>query len=127
MTDETKGPEKPKKKKDVDQLLSDVTSVTIGKAKPAPKAAAAAPAKVAAAEPAPAPKAEPAPKPAGPPKKIRLRQVRSGICTPIDQKDTLRGLGLTRLNQEVVRIDTPSLRGQVHKVRHLVTIVGEAS
>ena len=54
---------------------------------------------------------------------IRIRQTKSGICTPVDQKQTLFGLGLRRIRQEVVRLDTPAIRGQVHKVRHLVEIV----
>ena len=56
-------------------------------------------------------------------KQIRIRQVKSGICAPVDQKQTLFGLGLRRIRQEVVRLDTPAIRGQVHKVRHLVEIV----
>jgi large subunit ribosomal protein L30 len=69
-----------------------------------------------------------APKPpadakAAAPKQIRIRQIKSGICAPIDQKQTLSGLGLRRIRHEVVRPDTPTVRGQVHKVRHLVEIV----
>ena len=60
-------------------------------------------------------------------KTLRIRQVRSGICAPIDQKQTLKGLGLRRIRQEVVRPDTPATRGLVHKVRHLVEIVGETA
>ena len=56
-------------------------------------------------------------------KTLTLRQVRSGICTPKDQKATLRGLGLRRMGQEVVRPDDPAIRGMVLKVRHLVEIV----
>jgi large subunit ribosomal protein L30 len=56
-------------------------------------------------------------------KTLRIRQVRSGICAPVDQKQTLTGLGLRRIRQEVVRPDTPGIRGLVHKVRHLVEIV----
>lgn len=58
-------------------------------------------------------------------KTLRIRQVRSGICAPADQKQSLRGLGLNRIRQEVVRPDTPATRGLVHKVRHLVEIVDE--
>jgi large subunit ribosomal protein L30 len=57
------------------------------------------------------------------PKQIRIRQIKSGICAPVDQKQTLSGLGLRRIRQEVVRPDTPTVRGQVQKVRHLVEIV----
>ena len=56
---------------------------------------------------------------------LRIRQIRSGICAPVDQKQTLKGLGLRRIRQEVVRPDTPGIRGLVHKVRHLVEIVEE--
>jgi len=54
---------------------------------------------------------------------LRIRQVKSGICAPVDQKQTLFGLGLRRIRQEVVRPDTPAVRGQIQKVRHLVEIV----
>ena len=56
-------------------------------------------------------------------KTIRVRQIRSGICTPKDQKATLRSLGFRRHGQEVVRADDPSIRGMILKVRHLVEIV----
>jgi large subunit ribosomal protein L30 len=81
---------------------------------------ARAEAKPAAREAAPAAaKAKASPAPAAP---IKVRLVKSGICTPKDQKLTLLGLGLRRLNQEVVRPDTPSIRGMLHKVRHLVEV-----
>jgi ribosomal protein L30 len=54
---------------------------------------------------------------------LRIRQIKSGICAPVDQKLTLSGLGLRRIRHEVVRPDTPTVRGQVQKVRHLVEIV----
>jgi large subunit ribosomal protein L30 len=63
--------------------------------------------------------------PARPAGSLKLRLVRSGICTPKDQKATLRGLGLRRLGQRAVRPDAPAIRGMVHKVRHLVEIEGE--
>jgi large subunit ribosomal protein L30 len=56
-------------------------------------------------------------------KTIRVRQIRSGICTPKDQKATLKGLGFRRHGQEVVCPDDPSIRGMILKVRHLVEIV----
>jgi large subunit ribosomal protein L30 len=86
-------------------------------AEPAPAAAKAAPSQAAAPE-ASRPKAKSAPAAAP----VRVRLVKSGICAPRDQKATLQGLGLRRLNQEVVRSDTPSLRGMLHKVRHLVEV-----
>ena len=66
-------------------------------------------------------------KPAGVSKGITLHLVKSGICTPKDQKATLRGLGLRRLGQRVVRPDTPAVRGMVHKVRHLGEVEKEKS
>ncbi|MBI3484056.1 MAG: 50S ribosomal protein L30 [Acidobacteria bacterium] len=43
-------------------------------------------------------------------------------CTD-DMRATIRGLGFRRLNQVVEREDTPSVRGMVFKVRHLVQVV----
>jgi large subunit ribosomal protein L30 len=57
-------------------------------------------------------------------KTMTLHWKGSGICTPRDQKAALKGLGLRRLGERVVREDTPSIRGMVHKVRHLVEIEG---
>jgi len=56
---------------------------------------------------------------------ITIRQVKSGISTPRDQKATLRGLGFSRLGQKVSRPDTPALRGMLRKVRHLVVVEAE--
>jgi len=53
-------------------------------------------------------------------KKIRIRQVRSGIGCPPDQRATLKGLGLSRLNQVRELEDTPSVRGMIFKVKHLI-------
>jgi large subunit ribosomal protein L30 len=54
--------------------------------------------------------------------KIRLTQVRSVIDRPKDQKDTVRRLGLHRINDTVVKDDRPEIRGMANKVRHLVRI-----
>lgn len=56
-------------------------------------------------------------------KKIRLQWVRSMICTPEKQRKVIRGLGFTRLNQVIEREDTPSIRGMVNAIPHLVKIV----
>jgi len=53
---------------------------------------------------------------------IRVRQYKSGIGYSKDQKATLVGLGLRRMHQVVELEDTPSVRGMVNKVRHLVRI-----
>jgi len=49
--------------------------------------------------------------------------VRSKICTPVKHKLVVKGLGFTRLNQVIVREDTPSIRGMVAKIPHLVEIL----
>ena len=54
---------------------------------------------------------------------MRIKLVKSGIGRPQDQKDTLRGLGLTKLNKIVTREDTPAIRGMVNKVSHLVQVL----
>lgn len=56
-------------------------------------------------------------------KKIRIQYVRSKICTPEKHKLVVKGLGFTRLNQIIEREDTPSIRGMVAKIPHLVQIV----
>nr|AKQ03889.1 50S ribosomal protein L30, large subunit ribosomal protein L30 [uncultured Acidobacteria bacterium Rifle_16ft_4_minimus_38982] len=54
---------------------------------------------------------------------IRIRLIGSVIGCPDDQRATVRGLGLRRLNQVVERQDTPMVRGMVRKIPHLVTVV----
>ena len=56
-------------------------------------------------------------------KKIRIQYYRSAIATPVKHKLVVKGLGFTRLNQIVEREDTPSIRGMVAKVPHLVRVV----
>ena len=54
---------------------------------------------------------------------IRIRWVRSGIGCPEKQRRVLRGLGFRKLQQEVERPDTPSIRGMIAKIPHLVVVV----
>ena len=55
--------------------------------------------------------------------KIQLKWVRSAIAAPVKHKLVVKGLGFTRLNQVIEREDTPSIRGMVAKVPHLVKVV----
>ncbi len=55
--------------------------------------------------------------------KIKIKQIRSKIGYPIDQKCTLQSLGLRKISQVVEVEDTPSIRGMIRKVHHLVTVV----
>ncbi len=57
--------------------------------------------------------------------KLEIKWVRSQIGFARVQRRTIRALGLRRLGQTVEHGDSPSIRGMVHKVRHLV-IVEEA-
>ena len=54
--------------------------------------------------------------------KLKVTLVRSPIDRKQNQKDTVRGLGLRRLNQSAVLEDTPAVRGMIRKVAHLVTV-----
>ncbi|MGA2000034.1 MAG: 50S ribosomal protein L30 [Terriglobales bacterium] len=54
---------------------------------------------------------------------LHLKWVRSAICAPLKHKKVVRGLGFTRLNQVIEREDSPSIRGMVAKVPHLVKVV----
>ncbi len=59
-------------------------------------------------------------------KKIRVRQVKSGIGFSENQKRTLRALGLTKIGREVVHPDNPQVRGMVQTVTHLVEVTEDA-
>ena len=52
-----------------------------------------------------------------------IKQIRSKIGYPIDQKRTLESLGLRKISQVVEVEDNPSIRGMIRKVHHLVTVV----
>ena len=56
-------------------------------------------------------------------KTIKIKLVRSPICTPEKHKAIVRALGLKKMNQVVVRPDTPAFRGFAKKVPHLLVIV----
>ena len=55
--------------------------------------------------------------------KIRIEYYKSAICTPEKHKRVVKGLGFTRLRQIVEREDTPSVRGMVKAIPHLVRVV----
>ena len=55
--------------------------------------------------------------------KIRIKQVRSRIGRPEDQKLTLDALGLTKMNKVVEHNATPQILGMVKKIQHLITVV----
>jgi len=54
---------------------------------------------------------------------IKIKQTKSRIGAPAVQRRTLDSLGLRKLYHVVEREDTPSIRGMVEKVKHLVTII----
>ena len=54
--------------------------------------------------------------------KLKVTQRRSVIDRPKDQKVTDRRLGLHRINDSVIKDDTPSVRGMIAKVHHLVEV-----
>jgi large subunit ribosomal protein L30 len=55
-------------------------------------------------------------------RKLKVTQRRSVIDRPQDQKDTVRRLGLHRINDSVVKDDRPEIRGMIQKVIHLVEV-----
>jgi large subunit ribosomal protein L30 len=55
-------------------------------------------------------------------KTLRIKWVRSYIGCTRDMRQTVRGLGFRRMNQVVEREDTPSIRGMIARVHHLVKI-----
>ncbi len=57
-----------------------------------------------------------------PAKKLRIRLVRSLIGYPKTQRLVSRGLGLRKVNSEVVRPDSPEIRGMIRKITHLLKV-----
>ncbi len=62
---------------------------------------------------------------AGSKKTIKVTQIASPIGRPADQRKTLIGLGLNKMNRTRELEDTPAVRGMVNKVHHLVRVEGE--
>ncbi|HVT17838.1 MAG TPA: 50S ribosomal protein L30 [Thermoanaerobaculia bacterium] len=56
-------------------------------------------------------------------KTITIRQVRSAIGTRRPHREVLKGLGLRRIRHQVVRPDTPAVRGAVAKIGYLVEVI----
>ncbi len=54
--------------------------------------------------------------------KVRIKQVRSGIGNTWRMRQTLEAMGLKHHQHEIVVKDSPSLRGQIKRVRHLVEV-----
>ncbi len=54
---------------------------------------------------------------------IKIKQVRSAIKRPADQKATIKALGFRKLNHVVEHEATPQILGMVKKVQHLVKVV----
>jgi large subunit ribosomal protein L30 len=54
--------------------------------------------------------------------KLRITLVRSGTGRRFDQKRTIEALGLRKLGHTVEHVDSPSLRGMITKIAHLVSV-----
>ena len=53
---------------------------------------------------------------------LKITQVKSGIGRKQNQRETLRSLGLKRINDAVVKEDRPEIRGMIRTVTHLVRV-----
>jgi large subunit ribosomal protein L30 len=62
------------------------------------------------------------PRKKAPAKTLKVTQIRSTIGTPADQKATVRALGLKRIRDSVEKVDNPTVRGMIFKVKHLVKV-----
>ena len=58
-------------------------------------------------------------------KTVKVEQFASPLRKHHDQRETLVGLGLNKIGRSRDLPDTPSTRGMIHKVRHLVRVVGD--
>lgn len=59
-------------------------------------------------------------------KTLKVTQIGSPIGRTKDQRATLVGLGLNKINRSRELEDTPAVRGMINKVKHLVRVEGEA-
>ena len=59
-------------------------------------------------------------------KTVTVEQIGSPIRRPVEQRATLIGLGLNKMHRRSTLEDTPSVRGMIARVQHLVRIVDEA-
>lgn len=57
---------------------------------------------------------------------VTVRQIKSPIGRPSDQRATLKGLGLNKMNRTSTLEDTPAVRGMINKVKHLVRVEDQA-
>lgn len=55
-------------------------------------------------------------------KTLRITQTRSAIGLRKDQKATVRALGLKRMHHTVEQADTPTIRGMIFKIKHLLKV-----
>ena len=54
--------------------------------------------------------------------RLKVTQIRQKVGNKPELRDTLRSLGLKRINDVVVKEDRPEIRGMVHAVRHLIKV-----
>ena len=55
-------------------------------------------------------------------KTLRVTQIKSTIGRPKDQGLTLKALGLGKIGRTVEKVDNPSVRGMIFKVKHLIKV-----
>jgi len=53
---------------------------------------------------------------------LRIKLVRSVVGYPKNQREVVKGLGLRKLNSEVLRKDSPEIRGMINKIPHLLKV-----
>ena len=53
---------------------------------------------------------------------LKIQLIRSVIGRPQKQREVVKGLGLRRINSEVIRKDCPEIRGMINKIPHLVSV-----
>jgi len=55
-------------------------------------------------------------------KKLKITQIRSAIGRHFDQKGTLKALGIRKLNDTVIKDDSPQVKGMIRKIRNLLLV-----
>ena len=55
-------------------------------------------------------------------KKVKITQIKSAIGYRHQAKDTLKALGIKRMNGSVIKVDSPSIRGMITSINHLLKV-----
>jgi large subunit ribosomal protein L30 len=54
--------------------------------------------------------------------KLKITQIKSAIGKPKTQRETIKALGIRKLNQSVIHLKTPQIKGMLNRIKHLIKV-----